>query len=187
MIGAILYWYTIVCCYFYDTFCYFSVIRILVRLFCYLALLCCAFSVISTIVLYVPRVEIKKGWSCHVAWRGGPGPQFPTRPHTLSPVRGIFLNMTGFVLNMTVIVLNINRLVLNMNGFVQNMTEFLVNMTGYVSSCSFFFTSCSFFLVFFFNFFLLLLVSSGLYLFLPRFPPLFLLVSPHCCLFLPLI
>ena len=61
MIGAILYWYTIVCYYLYNTFCYFSVIRILVRLFCYLALLCCAFSVISTIVLYVPRVEIKKG------------------------------------------------------------------------------------------------------------------------------
>ena len=38
-----------------------SVIRILVQLFCYLALLCCAFSVISTIVLYVPRVEIKMG------------------------------------------------------------------------------------------------------------------------------
>ena len=56
-----LYWYTIVCCYFYDTFCYFSVIRILVQMFCYLTLLCCAFSVISTIVLYVPHIEIKKG------------------------------------------------------------------------------------------------------------------------------
>ena len=60
VIGAMLYWYTIVCCYFYDTFCYFSVIRILVQKFYYFTLLRCAFSVISTIVLYVPHVEIKR-------------------------------------------------------------------------------------------------------------------------------
>ena len=78
-------WYTIVCCYFYSTF-FFSFVRGPVSIVLLLTLLCCAFSVISTIVLYVPYVEIKKV----VLSRRPAGRPRPSVPHKASPVSSCF-------------------------------------------------------------------------------------------------
>ena len=73
---AMLYWYTIVSCYFYDTFCFFMWYAFLFKCFVINAVVLCVFCDQCYRFVCASRWN-KKGWSCHAARRGGPG------PHTL--------------------------------------------------------------------------------------------------------